>query len=90
MFNVYHYNHWSSGHAIVVATSQPLAGGYTPADETEAAKAFVPVDKRETLEEAIAAAKNFAKAAGLKNGTERNSSMTPTVDGSKILYSIDF
>lgn len=86
MFNVYHYHHWSSGHAVVVATSQVLAGGYTQADEESASKAFVPVSSKKTIEDAIAEARRYA-AAIIPRFTEYQSGLD-TVDGSRVLFGL--
>jgi len=88
MFNVYHYYHWSNGHHVVVATSQPLAGGYTKDDEAEAAKVIVPVDSCETLEEAITAARAVAKAIPPHREFTEYKSVSPTVDGTAILFAL--
>lgn len=86
MFHVYHYYHWSNGHAIVVATSQVLGGGYTAETADEAARCFVPVGSRASREEAIAEARSIAAAIG---GTfEEYQARTPTLDGAPILFAM--
>ena len=85
MFNVYHYNHWSSGSAVVVATSQVLAGGFKPEDEESAALAFVPVASFDTETEAVAEARRLA---GQK--AEEYRCTMPTVDGSPVLFALKF